>query len=495
MNKQRNVQKVKRRVNRNKNKNKNQTINNYYVTEEKNEQLAEIMHINRILTMEDFKKIKTELSEIKESLKDLSDNKSKQNNIGNSPFIFSIPKPISSKSSSLSTSSTTSSAPKKELNLSDKFTLLNILTKKLKKNKKEPEKETLTEEDDLSDIEKDEDIDIKSNFNLDKYLDAKLKKTKDEKIIITEINSKVDTIDDLIELGKTYSPTKRYHVNMKVLNDLIKPLNKLKKLIGMESVKKNVVNQIIYFLQNLDKENPMMHTVIEGPPGVGKSELAKILAKVYLKMGMLKKDVVKIVKRTDLIGEHLGSTAIKTQEAIDDAEGGVLLIDEAYSLGNEEKKDIFSKECIDTLTANLTEKKDKFICIIAGYHDALEKCFFSYNEGLKRRFTFKYTIDGYSADEIKEIFIKKVIDIKWKINIESKQLTEFFNNNKSSFSKFGGDVETLLIKTKMAHAKRIFGKDMALRRILSYEDLLLGFEMFLTCKEEKENKEYLSMYN
>ena len=111
----------------------------------------------------------------------------------------------------------------------------------------------------------------------------------------------------------------------------------------------------------------MLHCVIEGPPGVGKTEVAKILGQIYRKMGILTSDKFKSVKRSHLIGGYLGQTAIKTQKVLDECNGGVLFIDEAYSLGNSEGKDSYSKECIDTLTAHLSENKQNFICIIAGY--------------------------------------------------------------------------------------------------------------------------------
>jgi SpoVK/Ycf46/Vps4 family AAA+-type ATPase len=176
----------------------------------------------------------------------------------------------------------------------------------------------------------------------------------------------------------------------------------------MRSVKDNIINQIVFFLQGLNNEDPdkndMMHTVITGPPGVGKTELGKILGKVYKAMGILSSDKMKIVSRSDLVGKYLGHTAKKTQEVIDECKGGIMFIDEAYSLGNKEGRDSFAKECIDTINQNLTERRD-FLCIIAGYRDALDDCFFSYNEGLKRRFSFRYDIEAYDANELKHIFI------------------------------------------------------------------------------------------
>ena len=128
--------------------------------------------------------------------------------------------------------------------------------------------------------------------------------------------------------------------------------------------------------------------------------------------------IFRIVKRADLIGKYLGHTAAKTQEVIDSCKGGVLFIDEAYSLGNAEGRDSFSKECIDTLNQNLSENKNNLLCIIAGYKESLEKCFFSYNEGLNRRFSFRYNIEPYSAEQLRDIFLCKLREIKWDIKSE-----------------------------------------------------------------------------
>ena len=198
------------------------------------------------------------------------------------------------------------------------------------------------------------------------------------------LNKSIETIDDLIDLGNLYDPKEkiRYNIDIKTLNKLIPPLYELKNMIGMKKVKRNIVDQIIYYLQGIDdKNNDMLHCVIEGPPGVGKTEVAKILGKIYRKLGILTSDIFKIVKRSDLIGGYLGQTAIKTQKVLDECNGGVLFIDEAYSLGNVEGRDSYSKECIDTLTAYLSENKRNFICIIAGYKEALKSCFFNMNEG------------------------------------------------------------------------------------------------------------------
>lgn len=285
---------------------------------------------------------------------------------------------------------------------------------------------------------------------------------------------------------------KKFSINLEILSKLIKPLTKLKSMIGLDNVKNAVVDMILYYLQNFEnKNNNMLHTVIEGPPGVGKTQLGKILAEIYAGLGVISSNKFKIVKRSDLVGEYLGHTAPKTQKIIDEADGGVLFIDEAYALGNEEKRDTFSKECIDCINQNLSENKKRFICIIAGYPDELDKCFFAYNPGLKRRFPFKFRIEGYKPDELKDIFIKKVGDIHWKLEEDMNEkayLTEFFNKNKSDFKYFGGDIDNLILNCKYAHSRRVFGKHPKNKRKLNQKDLEIGFDRFVRNKKSSDSE-------
>jgi AAA+ superfamily predicted ATPase len=126
----------------------------------------------------------------------------------------------------------------------------------------------------------------------------------------------------------------------------------------MENVKSKIVKMIVYYIQNLEYTNKnMLHTIIEGGPGVGKTEVAKIIGEIYSCMGIVKSNKFKKIKLTDLKGEYVGHTAHKTQKLFDDPEGGIIFIDEAYSLGGQETVDSFSKECIDIINQNLSEEK------------------------------------------------------------------------------------------------------------------------------------------
>jgi hypothetical protein len=338
----------------------------------------------------------------------------------------------------------------------------------------------------------------------------------------------VTNIMDLIKLGKTFHCKKNreyFGINLRILNNLVPSLTELSELVGMKGVKTNIINQIIFFLQGFNKSekcnkcidctyklpcaknlsNDMLHTVITGPPGVGKTELGRILGKVYKAMGVLSKGHFNIVSRSDLIGKYLGHTAAKTQQAINKCKGGVMFIDEAYSLGNSEGRDSFSKECIDTLNQNLTERRD-FLCIIAGYKDQLEKCFFKYNAGLKRRFTFRYDITEYSGIELRDIFHLKVQNASWdmeyvvtdkdspetvmkKHTMEQKIVT-FFNNNMKYFPHFGGDIETLFLECKIYHSRRVMFLPENNKKVLTYEDITHGFNAFIANRQYVEDAEY-----
>jgi len=306
---------------------------------------------------------------------------------------------------------------------------------------------------------------------------------------VIHIDKQVHTLHDLIDLAYYYKPNKKYKINLKKLYEIRHSLIDLNEMVGLENVKTNVVKQILYFIQDLHHDNDeMMHIVIQGSPGVGKTMLGNILGQIYYDLDIIKQpfynnfnndNYVKFrcVKRSDLIGKYLGWTAQKTQDVIDSCLGGVMFIDEAYSLGNSNNSDSFSKECIDTINQNLTERKGQFLCIIAGYEKDLNECFFNYNAGLKRRFPFVYTIKPYTSFELKQIFEKLISQKKdnWNmIDIKDTDSNMFFRKNEKLFINMAGDMETLLFYTKLAHSKRIFCKHHSLTRRLNMMDLENG---------------------
>ena len=319
------------------------------------------------------------------------------------------------------------------------------------------------------------------------------------------IEVEINNISDILKLINTYQndPAIKYNIDMKALHSIKDPLEELNNMIGMKDLKNNIVDQILYFIQQLHKNKnssgEFLHTVIYGPPGTGKTEIAKIMGKIYSKVGILSNGTFKKVTRSDLIAGYLGQTALKTKDVIKEALGGVLFIDEAYSLGNPEKRDSFAKECIDTLCEALSDNKDNLMVIIAGYEKELKESFFAFNQGLDSRFTWRFKTDEYTAEDLYQIFLKMVKDIGWEISMDSKITNDWFKKNYDYFQFFGRDVETLLSKIKIAHGRRVFCLPEKDKKKINLKDLDKGLEIFLrnddikNRKNEKDLKRY--MYN
>lgn len=354
-------------------------------------------------------------------------------------------------------------------------------------------------------------FDIMPNINDNiSYFDTEkqqkhMEENQEEKIFkeSVRIHVKIDALADLIHLCDTYplADNIEYNINMKSLHNIKPSLVELQSMIGMKSIKENIVDQILYFVQDLHKISPnnsdYMHTVIYGPPGTGKTEVAKVMGKIFSNLGMLTNKVFKKVTRDDLVAGYLGQTALKTKEVIKECIGGVLFIDEAYSLGNKEKTDSFSKESIDIICEALSDHKKDLMCIIAGYEKELHECFFSYNPGLESRFTWKFQIDEYSGHEMRLIFEKMVNDNNWSL-LEPLS-DEWFDENKKFFSYYGRDMETLFSKVKIVHSKRVFCLEQSAKTKISNDDMENGLIIYkkMNQSEKKQNeRERLSqIYN
>lgn len=293
-----------------------------------------------------------------------------------------------------------------------------------------------------------------------------------------------DLIDILEESASTRSSKRLKKKNNSDLPNLIKSLKELRELVGMENVKNELVNQILLFMQKMNDPGMFLHTVLTGNAGCGKTTLCHILAKIYKNMGFLSTDKVVLADRSHLIGKWLGETYNKTKELLDSANGGILLIDEAYSLGSPEGRDSFSKECIDCINQYLSENAEDFVCIIAGYKDDLDKCFFSQNQGLERRFPWKFHINQYNPSELYDIFNLQITQDKWKLKAKKEEIIKLLVDNKDHFANNGGDTKNLLDKCKICHAQRVFGSRKA-KKSLTIDDINNGFKIYSKLKTKK----------
>lgn len=326
--------------------------------------------------------------------------------------------------------------------------------------------------------------------NKDTELDAESEAKLQTKPNVSEypfeaICADVTNIQDLIKLGKEYSPDKKVQTTIDLwkVSKLVEPLEELDAMIGLKDVKQSIFDEILPVLQGLDDKNKdWFHSVIKGPPGVGKTKLCGILAKIYKSLGILPTDKVHSVKPDDLVAGYVGQTAIKTRKRLEEAIGGVLLIDEAYSFGDDEQRDSFKKEALDILTSFLSERGHEFICIIAGYKEALERRFFAMNEGLARRFRIHYEIKAYEPGDMNLIFQKICKEGMWNISSGSN-FTTFFKENKDKFPHFGGDCLSLFTFAKKAHSKRLMTittKDALdiTKKKLNLDDVTKGFKLY-----------------
>ena len=334
--------------------------------------------------------------------------------------------------------------------------------------------------------------------------DASVEKAEPSPLIVennveyVEINAKINDLADLIDIIEKYEYKSNtdYNIDLKSLHNIKDELIQMNSMIGMQSLKTSILDQLLYFVQNLHigKENDFKHTVIYGPPGTGKTEIAKIIGNMYSKLGILKNNVFKKVTRNDLIAGYLGQTALKTKKVINECLGGCLFIDEVYSLASHDMNDSYSKECIDTLCESLSDHKDELMVIIAGYEQEVNDTFFKVNKGLDSRFIWRFKVNEYTPHELMQIFKKKVSVNEWILECDDKQLDKWFNNYKGCFPNFGRDIELLFSYTKISHGRRIYGKSCDLRKKIIFEDLENGYNTFLKNTKKKDETDFHGLY-
>lgn len=231
------------------------------------------------------------------------------------------------------------------------------------------------------------------------------------------------------------------------------PYKELDELIGLKQVKEEVRTLANFVkVQRMREEKGMKvpkmsyHLVFTGSPGTGKTTVARIVARIYKDLGILKKGHTVETDRSGLVAEYVGQTAVKTNAIIDSALNGVLFIDEAYALVPEDSHNDYGQEAISTLLKRMEDDRDKLVVIIAGYTDEMQR-FIDSNPGLQSRFNHYIKFPDYSAEELYQIF------------------QTYLKKNEYTMTEETGDYLKKQLKTVVANKDRNFGNARYVRNL------------------------------
>ena len=274
-------------------------------------------------------------------------------------------------------------------------------------------------------------------------------------------------------------------------------MEELNELIGLQTVKHDVEELVgLAKIRKMREEKGMksvpvsLHLVFSGNPGTGKTTVARILGKLYKEIGILSTGQMIETDRSGLVAGYVGQTAIKTQKKIQEAMGGILFIDEAYTLN--QKDESFGQEAIDTILKAMEDHRDEFVVIVAGYTQLMKE-FVESNPGLKSRFNKFFEFPDYTADELQQIFELQCNKYQYKLTDEAdaavrKEIIRLEEEKGENFAN-AREVRNLFEKIITNQAARVSGLEEVDEDILStitIDDLTDEFEEELKARAARE---------
>ncbi len=306
---------------------------------------------------------------------------------------------------------------------------------------------------------------------------------RNERILTLVEQGEITICEAFIMMRKSSSPTTKGDVEISREERIAQIQRELSLLIGLKSVKQ-LIQEIQAFVEiqqrrisvKLNSEPVVLHMIFKGNPGTGKTTVARIIGKLFREMGVLSKGHIIEVERADLVAEYIGQTAQRTREQLRKAYGGILFIDEAYSLARGGEKD-FGKESIDTMVKAMEDQRSDLIIILAGYSKPMED-FLQTNPGLNSRFPIAIDFPDYSAFELFKIAEGMLKQRDYQLNkaARRKLFRIIEDMKKKDQSNFGNarEIRNLIEKSIRKQAVRLVKKQQSSRTDLmeiSNEDI------------------------
>jgi len=220
-----------------------------------------------------------------------------------------------------------------------------------------------------------------------------------------------------------------------------------------------------------------VHTLLLGKPGSGKTTFASLLVDVWDALGIVDKRRFKITKRSDWVGKYQGHSVAKAKKLIESAKGGVIFIDEAYSIiSSKDGDDMYGREVLTEIVEAMSNADKQVIFIMAGYENDMKQLF-SFNAGLERRFGYVYRFKTPASSMLENVFTKQLRESKWKVDKSHRaQLAEFFQRTHKKIPHGGGSTRQIIFHSKQASIVRQFPQKS--KHILTIADVEEGFKTF-----------------